>query len=207
VSIYALKGRFQDLLRPGVRGLARLGATANQVTLLAALASLAVAWVVWVHAPARPLLYALLPLWMLLRMALNAVDGMLAREFGQKSRPGAYLNELCDVVADAALYLSLSSLPGAWPHLLWTMALLAALTEYAGVLGLMVGASRRYDGPMGKSDRAFVTGVLGLLLAGGWIGVATVNWVAAAMALLCAVTVANRVRAGLVEAGTRDGRD
>ena len=201
MSIYALKGRFQDLLRPGVRVLARAGVTANQVTLLAALLSLVVAFVVWRHAPSRPLLYLLLPAWMLLRMALNAVDGMLAREFGQKSRPGAYFNELGDVVADAALYLSLLSVAGIQPHLLWSMALLAALTEYAGVLGLMVGASRRYDGPMGKSDRAFAIGVLGLLLALGWVGGAVVDGVVAAMAALCAVTVVRRVRAGLAEPG------
>lgn len=205
MSIYALKGRFQDLLRPGVRVLARVGVTANQVTLLAALVSLAVAFAVWCCAPSRPLLYLLLPAWMLLRMALNAVDGMLAREFGQKSRLGAYFNELCDVVADAALYLSLLSVAGIQPHLLWAMALLAALTEYAGVLGLMVGASRRYDGPMGKSDRAFVVGVLGLLLAFGWIGGTAANWVVAAMALLCAATVVRRVRAGLREGEAHGG--
>ena len=38
-------------------------------------------------------------------MAMNAVDGMLAREFGQQSPLGAYLNELADVVSDTALYL------------------------------------------------------------------------------------------------------
>ena len=37
-------------------------------------------------------------------MALNAIDGMLAREFGQKSALGGYLNEIGDVVSDAALY-------------------------------------------------------------------------------------------------------
>lgn len=199
MSIYALKGRFQDLLRPGVRRLARAGATANQVTLLAALVSLVVALVVWRHAPSQPMLYLLLPGWMGLRMALNAVDGMLAREFGQTSPLGAYLNELCDVVADAALYLSLLSLPGMPAHLVWMMALLAALAEYAGVLGLMVGASRRYDGPMGKSDRAFVIGVVGVLLAFGGIDGGHAAWIVAAMAAACALTVANRVRAGLRE--------
>ena len=44
-------------------------------------------------------------------MAFNAIDGMLAREFGQKSRLGAYLNELTDVVSDAALYLPFAWLP------------------------------------------------------------------------------------------------
>lgn len=203
MSIYALKGRFQDLLRPGVRVLDRLGVTANQVTVVAALLSLLVAAVVYAQGAAQPLWYALLPVWMLLRMALNAVDGMLAREFGQQSRLGAYLNELCDVVADAALYLSLLGVPGVMDGWVWLMVLTAALTEYAGVLGLMVGASRRYDGPMGKSDRAFVIGLLGLLLAGGWIGAATVTAVAVAVALLCAVTVLRRVAAGLREAAAR----
>ncbi|HEL3864255.1 TPA: CDP-alcohol phosphatidyltransferase family protein [Stenotrophomonas maltophilia] len=202
MSIYALKGRFQDLLRPAVGGLHRAGITANVVTVAAAVVSLLVAVVVWCCAPQQPLLYLALALWMLLRMALNAVDGMLAREFGQQSRLGAYLNELCDVVADAALYLSLLSVPGVRPEALWLLAWGAALSEYAGVLGLMVGASRRYDGPMGKSDRAFVIGLLGLLLAFGWAGALTVGGVAAAMALLCGVTAVNRVRRGLKEAAT-----
>jgi hypothetical protein len=35
MSIYALKSRFQDLLRPIVRRLQAIGVTANQVTLFA----------------------------------------------------------------------------------------------------------------------------------------------------------------------------
>lgn len=201
MSIYALKGRFQDLLRPGVRGLYRAGVTANTVTVAAALVSLLVAAAVWWWAPAHPLLYLALPLWMLLRMALNAVDGMLAREFGQQSRLGAYLNELCDIVADAALYLSLLSVPGVDPTALWALTWMAAVCEYAGVLGLMVGASRRYDGPMGKSDRAFVVGVVGVLLALGWIDGAVVGWIAWAAAALCVLTGWRRVRQGLAETG------
>jgi CDP-diacylglycerol--glycerol-3-phosphate 3-phosphatidyltransferase len=201
MSIYALKGRFQDLLRPGVRGLYRVGITANTVTVLAAVVSLLVAAAVWRWAPARPLLYLTLPLWMLLRMALNAVDGMLAREFGQQSRLGAYLNELCDIIADAALYLSLLSLPGVNPTAMWALAWMAVVCEYAGVLGVMVGASRRYDGPMGKSDRAFVIGLIGVLLAPGWIDGAIVGWIAWAAAALCVLTGWRRVRQGLAEIG------
>ncbi len=201
MSIYALKGRFQDLLRPAVGALYKAGVTANAVTVAAALVSLGVAWAVYVMAPAHPLLYLLLPGWMLLRMALNAVDGMLAREFGQQSRLGAYLNELCDVIADAALYLSLLSVPGVSVTALWALTWAAALCEYAGVLGLMVGASRRYDGPMGKSDRAFVIGVTGCGLALGWLDGDWVGYVAWAAAALCALTTWRRVRNGLAEAG------
>lgn len=196
-SIYALKARFQALLRPLVHRLHAAGATANQVTLAAAVVSLLVAaWVLWA-APDQPLWFLLLPAWMLVRMALNAIDGMLAREHGQQSHLGAYLNELCDVVADVALYLSLLAVPGMAPAPLLVFAGLAVLTEYAGVLGVMVGAARRYDGPMGKSDRAFAVGVLGVLLAGGWIHAPAVGWALYAGSALCALTVWRRVVAGL----------
>jgi CDP-diacylglycerol--glycerol-3-phosphate 3-phosphatidyltransferase len=199
MSIYALKPRFQSLLRPLATGLANAGVTANQVTLAACAVSLAVAaFVAWRSDERWPFL--LVPLWMFVRMAFNAIDGMLAREFGQKTSLGAYLNELTDVVSDCALYLPFALVA---PFSLWwvgAVALLAAISEYAGVLGLMVGASRRYDGPMGKSDRAFVFGALGL-----WIGLAAAlpPWAAYVMPLVCAalvLTIVNRVRYGLAEA-------
>lgn len=205
ISIYALKGRFQDLLRPCVRVLYKAGITANQVTLAAAAFSLLVAAAVFAFAPGRPLLYLLLPGWMLLRMALNAIDGLLAREFNQKSPLGAYLNELCDAVSDAALYLSLLGVPGAQPQLLWAMVAMALVAEYAGVLGLMVGASRRYDGPMGKSDRALVVGVAGVLLAMGWIDGTGVDIASMIVAALCLPTLWRRVGAGLREAREASG--
>ena len=104
MTIYALKPKFQALLRPLAGALARAGVTANQVTVAAAVVSVALGAFVALRAPERwPFL--LIPVWMFVRMAFNAIDGMLAREFGQKSRLGAYLNELTDVVSDAALYL------------------------------------------------------------------------------------------------------
>src|SRR5688572_15098623 len=111
MSIYDLKPRFQALLRPGTRGLARAGVTANQVTLAACVVSVALGAYLTLR-PERAL-FLLLPLWFFVRMAFNAIDGMLAREFGQSSRLGAYLNELTDVISDAFLYLPFAMLPGA----------------------------------------------------------------------------------------------
>ncbi|EWC41703.1 CDP-alcohol phosphatidyltransferase family protein [Pseudomonas stutzeri] len=197
-SIYQLKPRFQALLRPLVRRLFDHGVTANQVTVAALVLSLGVAAAVALLAEHRGI-FLLIPLWMLLRMALNAIDGMLAREFGQQSKLGAYLNELCDVAADAALYLPLALVAGVWPGAVVLVVVLAALAEYAGVLGPMVGASRRYDGPMGKSDRAFAFGLLATGIALGLLPAAWVNALLLLVAVLSVLTLANRVRRGLAE--------
>jgi len=198
LSIYQLKPRFQNLLRPLARRLHALGITANQVTVAALVLSLLVAGSVALWAE-QAWLFALIPLWMLLRMALNAIDGMLAREFGQQSRLGAYLNELCDVVADSALYLPFALLPGVSAMAVVLVVLLALFSEYAGVLGPMVGASRRYDGPMGKSDRAFAFGVLATGVACGWLPASWVNGALLLIAALALYTLVNRVRQGLSE--------
>jgi len=198
VTLHALKPRFQALLRPLVGRLAAAGITANQVTVVAAAGSVALGIVLAWSGDRR--LFLLLPLWLFLRMALNAVDGMLAREFGQQSRLGFYLNEIGDVVADAALYAPFAVLAPFAPGWVLAAVVLAAVSELAGVLAAAAGASRRYDGPMGKSDRALVFGALGL-----WVGIGpTPDWLAWLMpliALLLVITIANRVRAGLAEAG------
>ena len=172
MSIYTLKPHFQDLLRPLVRRLAGTGVTANQVTLLAALLSVALGLLLAVR-PERPSLFLLLPALLFLRMALNAIDGMLAREFGQKSALGAYLNELCDVVSDAFLYVPFAFLPHFSPAWVGAVIVLAVISEMAGTVAVMTGASRRYDGPLGKSDRAFVFGALGLAIG---LGLPPAGW-------------------------------
>ena len=198
MTLYELKPRFQALLRPYAERLARAGVTANQVTLAAAAGSVVVGLILCELGLIRPL-FLLLPLWLFIRMALNAIDGMLAREFNQKSRLGAYLNELCDVVSDAALVLPFCFVPPFWPSTVLVVIFLAVLSEYAGVMGPLVGAERRYDGPLGKSDRALVFGALGLWIAlllpmPDWL-----CWLMPLVALLSAATVWNRVRRGIAQ--------
>ena len=202
MSIYALKPRFQALLRPLVNALHRAGATANQITLFACVISIAVGAAVALNAHDQRW-FLLIPVWFFLRMAFNAIDGMLAREHDQRSVLGAYLNELTDVVSDAALYAPFAFLPGVHPFVLGVVVLLAAVSEMTGVLGSALGASRRYDGPMGKSDRAFVFGALGLSIGVGIVPAQWLTIVLSGIGLLVCVTIVNRVRRGIAEIDTR----
>jgi CDP-diacylglycerol--glycerol-3-phosphate 3-phosphatidyltransferase len=202
-SIYDLKPAFQRLLRPLVRVLADAGVTANQVTMVACVLSLLTGLLIYMWAGAHPAALLLLPVVMFLRMALNAVDGMLAREHGMKSALGGFLNELTDVVSDAALYLPVVVIPGLNSSLVVTFVLLAIIAEMTGVVAAAQGASRRYDGPMGKSDRAFLIGTLGLMLGMGLHAGAWVNLVFIIACALATLTIVNRVRNGLREIAAR----
>lgn len=198
-SIYDLKPRFQSILRPLCGALAAVGITANQVTIAAVVLSIVGGGLIlWRPNDQWPLL--LLPAILFLRMALNAIDGMLAREHGMQSRLGAILNELGDVVADAALYLPMATVAGLGAPLVVCVVIAGIIAEMTGVVAVQIGASRRYDGPMGKSDRAFAFGLLAVLLGGGiepglWTGV-----LLGAMLGLSAATVTNRARRALAEA-------
>ena len=198
MSVYALKSKFQALLRPLVQRLASLGISANQVTLLACALSLLIGLIL-----SLCLFYGgmwgllLLPIFLFVRMAMNAIDGMLAREHAQQSALGGYLNELTDVVSDAALYLPLLLLPDSSSFLVWLLILQAALSEFAGVLGQVHGNSRRYDGPMGKSDRALWLGLLAMIWFAFPQTLAYSNLVFLILNLALTYTIYRRVRNGL----------
>jgi CDP-diacylglycerol--glycerol-3-phosphate 3-phosphatidyltransferase len=197
-SIYDVKPQFQALLRPLTNALAAKGITANHVTIAAAILSLATGLAIFVGHE-RPQILLLLPVVLFLRMALNAIDGMLAREHNMKSALGAILNELGDVISDAALYLPLAMIAGFQPVLVIIVVFLAVLTEMTGVVAVQIGASRHYEGPMGKSDRAFVFGALGLALG---LGVPTGRWLNGlflVLIILLIVTVFNRAKRALRE--------
>jgi CDP-diacylglycerol---glycerol-3-phosphate 3-phosphatidyltransferase len=201
-TIYDLKPRFQALLRPVSDALVRAGLKANDVTLGALLLSAAHgAWIAVIPNSRWPLL--LLPVTLFLRMAFNAIDGMMAREHGQASAAGAVLNELCDVLADAALYLPLALVPGINGTLLVLAVTAGVIAEMAGALGPLVGVPRQYEGPCGKSDRAAAFGLLAFLSG---LGLASVKWTSpylAGLLVLSLLTVYRRARTIVAEAKGR----
>jgi CDP-diacylglycerol--glycerol-3-phosphate 3-phosphatidyltransferase len=202
-TIYQLKPAFQNFLRPLVNQLASRGITANQITLAAAALSVLMGIVLAIWHRFRWLLL-LIPLVLFLRMALNAIDGMLAREYDMKTPLGGILNELGDVISDASLYLPFALMEGVSSLLVVPLVILSTISEMAGILGVITSGKRQYEGPMGKSDRAFFFSVIALLLAWGvtpglWLDC---TWLAAIGLLIW--TILNRIRSSLKELELHD---
>ena len=176
MSLYQLKSHFQDQLRPISNALVEQNVTANQVTVSAVLLSVGTAYVVAKPTVEKQRLWLLLPSSLFVRMALNAIDGMMAREHNQASTLGAVLNEVGDIVADTALLASLLphvadqksdasvvSLSAHQQHI-FSLIALSISTELSGIASSAFLGNRANQGPLGKSDRAFVLGTLGAVM-------------------------------------------
>lgn len=197
-SIHQLKPAFQNILRPTVNFLDKIGASPNQVTIFTLGASGAAgSWIYFSDASNIALL--ILPLFLFFRMAFNAIDGMLAREFNKQTPSGAILNEISDVLSDTFLYLPFVVIHGINQQLIIMIVILGIISEMAGVVALLIGAKRRFDGPMGKSDRAFIFGLIALLIG---CGVPTGTWLMILLIsvnILLLITIINRSRKAIKE--------
>ncbi len=165
-SIYDLKPKFQSLLKPIEVFLEKNEITPNQVTLIAVFISFIGGGLLYL-AKFKPILFLIIPLILFIRMALNALDGMLAKTTNMCTKSGELLNELGDILSDSFLYLPLVfhfETSFLLQTLIWLSVLLAIINEYTGLLAKLLSGIRAYDGPMGKSDRAFFIGIYCIVL-------------------------------------------
>lgn len=198
-SLYEIKPAFQRLLRPLCAALHRAGATPNQITAVTMAASLGMGvWLSVAQDPTPPL--AVMPVFLLLRMAANALDGMIAKAYDLSTPAGAILNEVADVVSDLALYSPFAVLPGIRPMFPLAIAMLGATTEVAGLAAVSAGAARRHDGPMGKSDRALAFGILSVAYVAGLRSHVVLDACMAGIIALLVITLVNRCRRAVREA-------
>lgn len=192
MTIYDLKPQFQNLLRPLVRVLHKMKITPNQVTIVTCLLSIAVGLMLYFTETAETFL--ILPFFFFFRMALNAMDGMLAKEFNMQSKLGAILNEVTDVLSDSVLYYAFTSISFISAPLVHLVILLAALSELTGVAALLNGKPRQYAGPSGKSDRAFIFSIMGIMVGFNQQNPNVYNSILGIVAVLLVLTIVNRTR-------------
>jgi CDP-diacylglycerol--glycerol-3-phosphate 3-phosphatidyltransferase len=161
-----LKPKLKKLLSPVAALLARTGVTANQVTLASLAGSIAVGSVLCAFR-ASPAFFGILPAWVVARTACASLDGMLAVEFGQKSRLGGVLNETGDILSEIALFLPLTFISSCTVSEGSIVIALVVLSEFAGLAGLAFGGQRRLEGPLGKADRSIVLSIGGIAICLG----------------------------------------
>ncbi|MGU3375243.1 CDP-alcohol phosphatidyltransferase family protein [Chryseobacterium sp. M5A1_1a] len=199
ISVYKLKPKFQQLLTPVLLFLNKSNITANQITISSILLSVVIGVLFW-NANASKWFFISLPIGLLLRMALNALDGMMARKFNQTSKLGEVLNEVGDIVSDVIIFLPLLKFQPESLYLIVIFIVLSVINEFAGLMGKIVGKERRYDGPMGKSDRALVLGLYGLLIFFGVSITAISNYIFGIIIILLMISTYIRLKKSLNEA-------
>lgn len=190
-SIYEIKPQFQSMLHPAAAHLAGRGITADQLT-AAGIGIAAIAGLVAAFSGGGAWL-ALLPVLYVLRMAVNAMDGLVAREFGTPSWRGRWFNETGDIVGDAAAYLPwLFIMPDPASAVLLVTAVVAGLVAETTSLIAVTEGPRPNHGPFGKSDRAGAFGFVAVV----WPVVHHVAWMPlAVMVGLGLVTIRRRLAA------------
>ena len=146
-----------------------------------------------------PTIWLLVPPLVLVRLALNALDGSIARRT-RLTRPfGAALNEIGDRVGDAAMIGATGFV--ARPALAAGAMASSFLASSIGVLALALTGRRDSGGPMGKADRSAL--VAASAAAGALVGSAlpftVVLWTVLAGGLITTAARAVRIRRVLEE--------
>lgn len=162
--LYLQKGNFQKV----VRWLAGSWMSANQATLfgIGFVLLTSLSFFIGLNNNNHRWFLLLIPVFLTFRMAMNALDGMLAREYGTGTVSGELFNEALDILGDTICYGSLFFIPNP-PHLSLTLFLLLSwMAEYVGVMGKgFPGGVRRHETYLGgKPDRAVWMGGMSILL-------------------------------------------
>ncbi len=163
ISIYKLKPKFQKLLMPLLKLLHGLGVTPNFLTVFTILFSFFIGYLLFLGIENK-IYFLFVSLGLLLRMMLNALDGMMATTYNLKSKEGEILNEIGDVLSDIAIYFPFIYFSSVSIELIIIFISLSVINEFCGLLAKSISGFRRYDGPMGKSDRAFFVGIICIVL-------------------------------------------
>lgn len=197
LGIYRIKPRFQQALAgPTAALVARrvhpdwLTGAALGLALLGGAALIGARWL--------PPLLLLVPPLVLGRTALNALDGLVARQGGWARPWGEVLNESSDRLADVALFTGVALAPGGWPALGAVVLVTMLLVSYVGTVARAAGGQRQYGGPMGKADRMLALG-LAAGLAVAWPGAPIFTGLAALMLGGLLITAVGRLRASYVD--------
>ena len=164
MGIYAIKPWFRGRLQGITDLLVRRGRTPDQVTAAGLVASALGSVALWAG-DGRPLLWLAVPLCAFVRIAANALDGLVAQQAGLARPAGELFNETADRLGDAAFLGGVATVAGVEPGLALGALAAAAVASFVGITARAAGGTRRYNGPMGKPDRMAVVSIAAMVAA------------------------------------------
>jgi CDP-diacylglycerol--glycerol-3-phosphate 3-phosphatidyltransferase len=156
VSIYSIKPAFQRRLLFARDVFVRRGISADSLTALG-LGLSTMGAIALVLSNQMPLLLFTIPVWAMGRIALNALDGMVAVADGSARPYGEVLNEVCDRLSDTAWFIALAILVD--PVMALGALVLILISSYIGTVVKAAGGTRIYSGTMGKADRMILLSI------------------------------------------------
>lgn len=192
-GIYVLKPAFQRSLAGIERWLVARRVHPDWIT-GAALALSVVGGLCLYAAPGRLWPLALAPIIAVVRTALNALDGLVARHTGLARPWGEVFNELTDRLADVALLGGLALAAPSNLVLGASAITMMLLSSYLAILSKAAGGRRQYMGPMGKADRMALLSIatpFGFVAPLAWV----YNGILAIVLIGCLITLIRRLQA------------
>ncbi len=179
MGIYSIKPYFQKVLNPISNYFIKIKLHPTIINLLALVISIAMGFVFFI-AKYNTLFFILIPIFAFFRIALNALDGMVARGLNVSSKKGEVYNEFLDRLSDAIIFTCLSysfvntitidikfftsNINSSICLILGFITIIAILlNSYLGILGKSAGTERIYTGLIGKADRMFYLGLTSII--------------------------------------------
>ena len=164
MGIYSIKPKFQQFLSPLKNLLIKLKISPTSINFLALIISISGALALY-YSYLYPLLLIWVPFMAFIRTALNALDGLVARETKAKNQEfGEVLNETLDRISDVIIFLGLSLSPLISLKLGSISIILILLNSYLSIVSKAAGGSRQYGGIVGKADRMFYLSLAAVLV-------------------------------------------
>ncbi len=192
---------FRSTARSATQFCVRHGIHADAISYFSLLAAALAALSFW-QSSRYPALLIVAPLFCLLRLWCNMLDGMVALAAGKASWRGEVLNDLPDRISDVLIFVGAAHSGWMNPLFGYWAAIMSLGTAYVGMLGQAVGAERQFGGWMSKPWRMVALGL------GAWLtyslfrledgdqsfaGLTTLEWTCVLVILGCLQTSAQRL--------------
>lgn len=171
MDLYRVKPALLRGLEPLLAGLERRRVRPDVLT-LAAVPVAAIAGASVMISPGAPVVLVVVPAAAAVRIALNLLDGALARRTGRIHARGEFYNEVGDRLADVLMLAPVAFVPGAHPPTVLLGVTVGVLASFASVATKAAGGTRTYRGILSKPGRMALLSisVIVVLLVGrdGW---------------------------------------